>query len=86
MANDVEENPGPTIYDVVDPTKTICVDFSQGNAKKFRQNAGKQCLAIWLYLLALYGYITNVNAWDSKLLNDILCTGNNLYSFIPLPN
>jgi hypothetical protein len=46
MANDVEENPGPTIYDVVDPTKTICADFSQGNAKKFRQNAGKQCLAM----------------------------------------
>ncbi len=34
MANDVEENPGPTIYVVVDPTKTICADFSQGNAKK----------------------------------------------------
>jgi hypothetical protein len=30
MANDVEENPGPTIYDVVYPTKTICADFSQG--------------------------------------------------------
>jgi hypothetical protein len=48
MANDVEENPGPTIYDVVDPTKTICADFSQGNTKKFRQNAGKQCLAMSL--------------------------------------
>jgi hypothetical protein len=35
MANDVEENPGPTIYDVVDPTKTICADFSQGNTKSF---------------------------------------------------
>ena len=32
MANDVEENPGPTIY-VVDPSKTICADFSQGNTK-----------------------------------------------------
>ena len=24
MGNDVEENPGPTVYDVVDPSKTIC--------------------------------------------------------------
>ena len=23
MANDVEENPGPTVYDIVDPSKTI---------------------------------------------------------------
>ena len=47
MANDVEENPGPTIY-VVDPSKTICADFSQGNTKKFRQNAGKQCVVMYL--------------------------------------
>ena len=26
MSNDVEENPGPTIYGVVDPSKTICAD------------------------------------------------------------
>ena len=37
MANDVEENPGPTVYDVVDPTKTISADFSQGDTRKFRQ-------------------------------------------------
>jgi hypothetical protein len=36
MANDVEENPGPTIYDVVDPTKTICADFSQGYTWRFK--------------------------------------------------
>ena len=24
MANDVDENPGPTVYDVVDPNKTMC--------------------------------------------------------------
>ena len=23
LANDVEENPGPTIYEVVDPSKTV---------------------------------------------------------------
>ena len=66
---------------MVDPTKTICADFSQGNAKTFRQNAGKQCLAMSLTAI-IYDYITNVNAWDSELLNDILRTGNNLYSFI----
>ena len=49
MANDVEENPGPTIYDVVDPiSKTICADFGQGNTKKFNQNAGKQYVAMFL--------------------------------------
>ncbi|CAB4008426.1 ATP-dependent DNA helicase PIF1, partial [Paramuricea clavata] len=81
MANDVEENPGPIIYDVVDPTKTICADFSQGNIKKFRQNAGKQCLAMSLTAI-IYNYITNANTWDSTVLNSILCAGNNLYSFI----
>ena len=49
MANDSKENPGPTIYVVVDPSKTICADFShQGNTNKFRQNAGKQCVAMSL--------------------------------------
>ena len=36
MAKDVEENPGPTIYDLVDPNETIAADFSQGNSRKFR--------------------------------------------------
>ena len=40
LANDVEENPGPTIYDMVDLTKTVCADVSQGDAKRFGQNAG----------------------------------------------
>ena len=71
MENDVEENPGPTIYDVVDPTKTICADFSQGNTKKFRQNSGKQCLAMSLTAI-IYIHITNANTWDSTILNSIL--------------
>ena len=29
MANAVEKNYGPTIYDVVDPSKTIWADFSR---------------------------------------------------------
>jgi hypothetical protein len=30
----------------------------------------------------IYNHITNANEWDSTVLNDILCAGNNLYSFI----
>ena len=40
----VEENPALTVYDVVDPSKTICADFNQGNTRTFRQNTGKQCV------------------------------------------
>ena len=58
MANDVEENPGPTIYDVVVPNKTISADFSQGNTKKLKQNAGKQYVAMSLTVI-LYNEITN---------------------------
>ena len=48
QAIDVEENPGPTIFDVIDPTRTICADYSQGNEALFGENAGKQCLAMSL--------------------------------------
>ena len=42
MANDVEENPGPTVYDIVsEPSQTICSDFSQGNRRQFGRSAGK---------------------------------------------
>nr|XP_058964125.1 uncharacterized protein LOC131790893 [Pocillopora verrucosa] len=40
QASDVEENPGPTIFDVIDPTRTICADYSQGNEALFGENAG----------------------------------------------
>ena len=62
-ANDVEENPGPTIYDVVVPNKTISADFSQGNTKILKQNAGKQYVAMSLTVI-LYNEITNINVWD----------------------
>ena len=67
MGNDVEENPGPTIKDVVVPNKTICADFSQGNTKKFKQNPGKQCVAMSLTSI-IYNEITNINVWDSSFL------------------
>jgi len=31
QANDVEENPGPTIFDIIDPLRTVSADYSQGN-------------------------------------------------------
>ncbi|CAB3983680.1 ATP-dependent DNA helicase PIF1 [Paramuricea clavata] len=84
IANDVEENPGPTVYDVVDPAKTICADFSQGDARKFRQNAGKQCVAMSLTAI-VHNHINNVVTWDSSFLNEILCAGNNFYTCISNP-
>ena len=42
------ENAWPTLCDTVDPRKTITADFSQSNTRKFRHNAGKQCIAMFL--------------------------------------
>ena len=46
QANDVEENPGPTIFDVIDTTRTICADYIHGNGVVFGENAGRQCVAM----------------------------------------
>ena len=81
MANDVEENPGPTLYDIVDPSKTITADFSQSNATKFRHNAGKQCVAMPLTAIA-QTQVKDITTWDSSFLNTILFVGNNLYTYI----
>ncbi|CAB4041007.1 ATP-dependent DNA helicase PIF1, partial [Paramuricea clavata] len=81
LANDVEENPGPTVYDVVDPSKTICADFSQDNGRLFRHNAAKQCVAMSLTSI-VHSKVKNVNEWDSLFLNLILCSGNDLYTYI----
>ncbi|XP_066030315.1 uncharacterized protein [Pocillopora verrucosa] len=39
QTNDLEENPSPTIFDVIDPTRTICADHSEGNEALFGENA-----------------------------------------------
>ncbi|KAL9964715.1 hypothetical protein ACROYT_G028393 [Oculina patagonica] len=39
QANDVEENPGPTIFNIIDPTTTVYADYSQGNESLFGENA-----------------------------------------------
>ena len=81
QANDVEENPGPPIFDVIDPTRTICVDHSQGDIALFGENAGKQCLAMSLTAI-IYHHIQDMNLWTSSTLNNILTIGNNLYIYI----
>ena len=78
QANDVEENPGPTIFDVIDPTRTICADYSQGNVALFGENAGKQCVAMSLTAI-IYHHIQDMNLWTPSTLNNILTIGNNLY-------
>jgi len=46
QANDVEENPGPTIIDKIDLMRTVSAEYSQGNEALFGENAGKQCVAM----------------------------------------
>ena len=53
QANDVEENPGSTIFDIIDPTTFVSADSSQGNEAIFGVNAGKQCVAMSLMHLSM---------------------------------
>ena len=46
QANDVEEN--PTIFEVIDLTRTVCADYNQRNEVLFCENAGKQYVAMSL--------------------------------------
>ena len=74
QANDVEDNPGPTIFDIIDPTTTVSADSSQGSETIFGVNAGKvMCSNVtsWYYTIK---YKSN------STLNNILVIGNNLYS------
>ena len=78
QANDVEENPGPTIFDVINPMRTVSADYSQGNEAFFGENAGKQCVAMSLTAI-IYHQIEHLSVWTSSTLNNILTIGNNLY-------
>ncbi|XP_074628198.1 uncharacterized protein LOC141886089 [Acropora palmata] len=40
-ASDVEENPGPTIFNIIDQMRTFSADYSQRNEALFGENAGK---------------------------------------------
>ena len=81
QANDVEENPGPSIHHIIDPTTTVSVDYSQGNEALFGVNAGKQCVAMSLTFV-IYCQIKDISLWTNSTLNNILVIGNNLYSSI----
>ena len=48
QANDVEENPGSMIFDIIDLMRTVSTDYSQGNEALFGENAGKQRVAMSL--------------------------------------
>ena len=80
LSNDVETNPGPTVYDIVDPTTTVCADFNQGNSR-FGFSAGKQCVAMSLTAIVC-NQLETVSTWNSSSLNTILENGNNLYVYI----
>ena len=47
LCNDKEKNPGPPIHSI-DPTQTIKAPYIQGDIKYFGENAGKQCVAMYL--------------------------------------
>ena len=77
QANNAEENPGPTIFDVIDLTRTICADYNKGNGALFGENAGKQCVEMSLTAV-IYHHIEDVDWWASSTLKNILTNGNNL--------
>jgi len=60
--NDVEENPGPTIFDIIDPTTTVSADSIQGNETLLGVNAGKQCVAMSLTSI-IYRQIQDISLW-----------------------
>ena len=78
QANDAEENPSPTIFDIIDPMRTVSFDYSQGNEALFGENAGKQCVAMSLTAI-IYHQIEHISNWISSTLNNILTNGNNPY-------
>ncbi|KAK2554154.1 hypothetical protein P5673_024509 [Acropora cervicornis] len=63
-ANDVEENPGPTIFDITDPMRTVSADYSQGNEALFGENAGKQCVAMSLTAI-IYHQIEQIQSKEN---------------------
>ena len=82
MKKAVIENPGPTLYHIINVFGTLRAEFSQGDQTKFADNAGKQCVAMSLASL-IFRYIKpHIDTWDSPDLNNILYHGNCLYDCI----
>ena len=76
LSGDIATNPGPL---VVDPSKTICAPYSQGNSLVFGSNAGKQCVAMSLIALLL-DFINSIRS--SSDLGEIMNVGNELYTWL----
>ena len=74
LSRDVEKNPGPST--VIDPNKTICAPYSQGNISLFGSNDGRQCVAMSLCGL-LYNYKKQITS-SADLVN-IMNIGNELF-------
>ena len=66
--NDVGENPGPTIFDIIDLATTVSTDSSQGNEAIFGVNAGKQCVAMSLTAIIYHQIQDNSTLNNSTLI------------------
>ena len=66
-ANDVEENPGSTIFDIIDPT-FVSADSSQGNEAIFCVNTGKKCVAMSLTAIIYHQIQDNSTLNNSTLI------------------
>ena len=82
MANDVEENFGPTVFDIIYPCETICAYFSRGNTRQFGQNAGKQCVVMSLTVIIHTQVKTYYNMGFIILKYTILSVRNIRYTCI----
>ena len=61
--------------DVIDLTRAICADNSQGNEAVFGENAGKQCV-----VMSFLFFYHHTKLWTTSRFSDILVIENNLYS------
>ena len=77
LANDVETNPGPVVFDF-DASKTICAPYSQ-SCILFGENRGKQCVANSLISIVFQHHKLIRSAAD---MAQILHLGDSLYSFL----
>ena len=82
MANDLEESFGPTVFDIICPSETICAYFSQGNTRQFGQNAGKQCVVMSLTVIIHTEVKTYYNMGFIILKYTILSVRNIRYTCI----
>ena len=77
LANDVETNPGPVVFDF-NASKTICAPYSQ-SCIRFGENRGKQCVANSLISIVFQHHRRIRSAAD---MAQILHIGDSLYSLL----